>query len=65
MSRVLKYYSYCKEVREDWTLYEERLSMVSCQRVKQVPRSASRICILRLLRDLVSPWSISTTGIPV
>jgi hypothetical protein len=47
------------------TLYDERLSIVSRQRVKQVPRSASKIWIRLLDRDRVSPRSRTTTGIPV
>lgn len=47
------------------TLYADRLSMVSCHKVKQVPLSARRILIRRLLRDRVSPESRSTTGMPV
>lgn len=47
------------------TLYDVRLSIVSCHRVKHVPRSARRICILRLFRDRVSPVSSRTTGTPV
>lgn len=39
--------------------------MVSRQRVKQVPRSASRIWIRLLDLDRVSPRSRTTTGIPV
>lgn len=47
------------------TLYEDRLSIVSCHNLKQLPRSASKIWIRRLLRERVSPVSSSTTGIPV
>lgn len=47
------------------TLYDDKLSMVSCHNVKQVPRSANSIWILRLLRERVSPASRSTTGMPV
>ena len=47
------------------TLYELRLSIVSCHSVKQVPRSARTIWIRRLFRDLVSPLSRTSTGIPM
>lgn len=47
------------------TRYELRLSIMSCQSVKQVPRSAKRIWMRRLFRDLVSPLSSTSTGIPM
>jgi hypothetical protein len=47
------------------TRYELRLSIVSCQSVKQVPRSAKRIWMRRLFRDRVSPLSSTSTGIPM
>lgn len=48
-----------------FTLYDDKLSMVSLQRVKQVPRSANRIWIRLLDLDRVSPRSKTTTGMPV
>ena len=47
------------------TRYELRLSIMSCQSVKQVPRSARTIWMRRLFRDLVSPLSRTTTGMPI
>lgn len=47
------------------TLYEVRLSIVSCHRAKQVPRSTRSIWMRGLSLERVSPLSYSTTGIPV
>lgn len=47
------------------TLYDVRLSIVSCHKVKHVPRSAKSIWIRRLFLDRVSPVSNRTTGTPV
>lgn len=47
------------------TLYADKLSIVSCHKVKQVPRSANKIWMRRLLRERVSPESNRTTGTPV
>lgn len=48
-----------------FTLYDDKLSIVSLQSVKHVPRSAKRIWIRLLDLDRVSPRSNTTTGIPV